>query len=809
MKDSAILRTLTQRTICVLLVSLLLALQAESAFSQTTTSSTPHENPGGAVKDYDCVSPPGWDIVPTPTSFIIIIESNAEVTINGARINTCDFVGCFYKDDVGNLKCGGACAYTQNGANAFVAFGDDPFTPEKEGFVPGDTMFFKIFSWSCAGGRAIDVDTMAFDPLNRQTTHIWNPNNQTAITYMACWTDFDCQIAAPVAAKKNGNHTNKKSRNSGKSFLSDFDDLNNQSNQIYYYNSNNTLGYDVEPMDYNVSTITKVGKPIGNWNFEDGCPYNLTTRESGSTEESGSLRWQNLIGLPGRNDEGGKIIEHYDHGYLIAGNTTIGSGDYRGWIVKTDINGQLLWDKQIFSYSPDLILISNSIYDKEGNIYVFGLLLQGQPHEFPFVAKLNACGELQWCRLMAIDGYEYGFPTDAIFLENGDLLSLVFLTDPDYKEMVFLLRMSPDGALIWKKEYASLDNHPYYGTRIGQAIKKFGDLIVITGYVYSPYPNGNPDHVYLRPMFIGINEKFEEQWIVEFGINDSLLGKAETVVSINDTLFMGVGRYRFINETGDMDKKAWLMFFNHQGEPVGYKILDDDQFGPEVLETCLFEVEQIKDDKYLLSAGYLNSEINDYNKGDLVVDTAGNVYNYAIREHTTSGGNIYLAKTFDKKFTLNADYRLPNQTTSDILLYKINENLEQDTLYPSSYTYDSLCGHTIESGVIDLGGCDVITGIGEIPTLEQYNQKLQTIPVTASPNPTNTGEILLEFENTGLFDNLELKVFDVFGKQVHTGKILPHQGAARLDVSNWGSGVYVAVVFSYGEMKGKCKVVVE
>jgi len=284
MKDLAILRTITQRTICVLLVSLLLAVQAGSAFSQTTTSSTSHENPGGAVKNYDCVSPPGWDIVPTPTSFIIIIESNAEVTINGARINTCDFVGCFYRDDVGNLKCGGACAYTQNGANAFVAFGDDPFTPEKEGFVAGDTMFFKIFSWSCAGGRAIVVDTMAFDPLNRQTTYIWNPNNQTAITYMACWTDFDCQIAAPVAAKKNGNHTNKKSRNTGTSFSSDFDDLNNQSNHFYYYYSNDAGANDVEPLDYTASTVTKVPKTTSTWTYENGCPSNLTTGGGGGTE---------------------------------------------------------------------------------------------------------------------------------------------------------------------------------------------------------------------------------------------------------------------------------------------------------------------------------------------------------------------------------------------------------------------------------------------------------------------------------------------------------------------------------------------
>jgi hypothetical protein len=60
-----------------------------------------------------------------------------------------------------------------------------------------------------------------------------------------------------------------------------------------------------------------------------------------------------------------------------------------------------------------------------------------------------------------------------------------------------------------------------------------------------------------------------------------------------------------------------------------------------------------------------------------------------------------------------------------------------------------------------------------------------------------------------LFDNLELKVFDVFGKQVHTGKILPHQGAARLNVRSWGRGMYVAVVYSNGGVVGKSKFVVE
>jgi hypothetical protein len=520
-------------------------------------------------------------------------------------------------------------------------------------------------------------------------------------------------------------------------------------------------------------------------------------------------KWQHTFGYPGTSEDSRDIIEHYDHGYIITSCQSSGSQGH-GWLVKTDINGNKLWDLEI-GINPDIVSPAKTIFDEEGNIYVFGLLKQNLPVEYPLVVKLDACGEKQWCRLLAIDGYNVGYFNDAIFLDNGDLLGLAYMPEEDLSNnnRIILFRISPEGDLIWKKGYATHENHPYYGDPYGARICHFGDDYLISGNVYSPYPNSpNPYHVYQRPMFIGINEDFEEQWIVEFGINDSLLGKAETVIPINDTLFMGVGRYRYFNEFGDYDESAWLMFFNRQGEEIGYKILEDEQFGSEVLGSYLFGVEQTEGDKYLLATGYMYDEVDNYANGDIVVDTAGIVFNYAIRENTR-GGSIYLAKTFDKKFTLNASYRLPNQTTSDILLYKINENLEQDTVYPSNYTYDSLCGHSIESGVIDLGGCDVITAIGEIPTLEAYNQKLQTIPVTASPNPTNTGEILLEFENTGLFDNLELKVFDVFGKQVHTGKISPHQGAARLNVSSWARGMYVATVFSNGQIKGKCKVVVE
>jgi hypothetical protein len=522
-------------------------------------------------------------------------------------------------------------------------------------------------------------------------------------------------------------------------------------------------------------------------------------------------RWEHTIGLPYRNEIGGKIMEHYDHGYLIAGYTGTGSGDSQGWFVKTDINGQLLWDKQIISTSPNQVGIMKLLYDQNGNIYVFGFLWQNQPHEFPVIVKLNACGEKLWCRTFVLEGYNFGVFNDAMFTENGDLLCLAYMPEDDLSNdnRILLFRVSSEGELLWHKGYATHKDHPHYGDPTGMAINQFGDQYIITGSLHSPYPEDpNQNHVWLRPMFIGISADFEEQWIVEFGIADSMLGKAHSVVAINDTLFMGLGRHRFI-ENGIQDQNSWLMFFNHNGKQVGSHIIEDEQIGPEIVESIIPYAEQIDGDKYLATAGYMYNE-DKLNWGEMVIDTAGNVYNYAIRENTVPGADSFIAKTFDNKYAFSASYELPSQAYADIYHYKLNENLEYDTLYPGTYNYDSLCDDLpIVSGKIDLAECDITISIDEIPSLEQYRKKLQGITITASPNPSNTGEVLLEYENTKSFTQLELLVSNVYGKLIYREAILSRQGATRLYTDTWPAGLYVAVVYANGNTRGKVKFVVQ
>ncbi len=476
-----------------------------------------------------------------------------------------------------------------------------------------------------------------------------------------------------------------------------------------------------------------------------------------------------------------------------------------GWLVKTDINGNVLWDITIGT-DPDIIITEKTVLDEQGNMYVFGLLVGDLGVDFPVIGlKLNACGELLWCRLLYFDEYEFGYFTDGIILDNGDLLGLACMPDATLHDMIFLFCISPEGDYKWKKSYASKDDYPLFSTRLGSRIQFFEDIYIISGYVYSPHPNF-PTITSLRPMFIGIDTLFNEQWVLEFGLVDNMKGKALTSIPINDSLFMGVGRYRFDDTTGEL-QDAWAMIYNQQGEQTGYAVITKDKLGNEVNESVFYEVERINDSMYIATAGLYSIEYDENTKGEIVFDTAGFVYDYEIR--IGSPASTFLTKTFDNKYTI-ATSILYSDLTWDIYFYKVNQNLEHDTVYPGNYTYDSLCTELpIQSGIIDLTGCGIITSLVDIPWLEDYNKQIKTIKVVAFPNPVEKGEVIFSFTNTESYKNMEFKCFNIFGTKVHEEKVYQQHGEIHMDVSGWNNGMYIGVIYNNGQVLGNCKFLIK
>lgn len=512
-----------------------------------------------------------------------------------------------------------------------------------------------------------------------------------------------------------------------------------------------------------------------------------------------SQKWIKYIGEPNQIETSRRVVEHYDKGYLLSAQH-----NEHGWLVKTDINGNVEWDIELGT-GTDQVITEKTVYNDLGDIFLFGTLHQDIEPFWPLAIKLNACGELQWCRQLYFNEYVDGSFYDAIILENGDLLAVANMPDEDQYDMIFLFCISPDGEYKWKQSYASKENYPDFEMRLGNRIQFFDDIYIISGYVYSPHPN-YPTVTSIRPMFIGIDTLFNEKWVLEFGLEDNMKGKALETIQINDSLYMGVGRYRYIDSTGET-QDAWAMIYNDKGEQTGYKIISADKLGSEITESVFYEIVRVNDSVYLASSGYFYGEEDDIAYGEIVFDTAGNVYNYSLRENTT-GGNSSVIKTFDNKYTIACSYQYPD-LSYDVYLYKVNDSLEQDTVYTGTYTYDSLCPGTIQSGVIDLTGCGVITNMEDIPWLEDYDVQKSKVKITPVPNPAKGGIIKFRIENNGLNSNMELKCFNVFGELMLRQKIEPSKHECSALVSNWPPGIYIAVLYTGDNASGYCKFIIE
>lgn len=92
--------------------------------------------------------PPGWDYGATPSTHIISIPLSSEPNINGYLLNPGDYIGVFYTDDNGEMVCGGATEWLGDQNTGIIAFGDDAFTGEKDGFASGEAINYRFYSWS-------------------------------------------------------------------------------------------------------------------------------------------------------------------------------------------------------------------------------------------------------------------------------------------------------------------------------------------------------------------------------------------------------------------------------------------------------------------------------------------------------------------------------------------------------------------------------------------------------------------------------------------------------------------------------------
>jgi hypothetical protein len=515
-----------------------------------------------------------------------------------------------------------------------------------------------------------------------------------------------------------------------------------------------------------------------------------------------SQTWPKYYGQNNKENYSEDVEESYDKGYLICGNiyNTSGVVTQFSWIIKTDINGDTLWSKIIKNEQQFLRTFALE-QTMDGGFLISGLvILPGKSFSNPYVMKVNACGEKEWCKVFDGTLIEFPYSRDVRETPTGDVILLVNQYGVSPQETLHLFKLSGNGDVLWKNPYASGFVHPLGAYPFGWKVTITPDgKYLVAGSIYWPDPWNPGGPKSFRPLFVMVSPSGEEEWILPFGLNDSIRGESGNFLEGIAGNYIGIG-YKKLNPYNE----GLIMEFDAFGNEVNFKNVNAKEIDTSFNRVVFGHA--YRHDSLIVYGGVMGVEASENPTMEAVSnsDFFSNLNFYESLQHVDYKPPYALGKAGNKILSSSTFKQSGNW---DIVLGKLNLNLEYDTLDPGTYTYDSLCTTPglPQSGFIFLDDCDIITGT-DIPSPEEYHASVQTIVVTAYPNPAET-EITLAFQNTEHHNNMLLECYNLFGQRVHSEMVYKGQQKTKLSVEQWQSGLYIAVVKSDGRVAGNVRFV--
>ena len=476
------------------------------------------------------------------------------------------------------------------------------------------------------------------------------------------------------------------------------------------------------------------------------------------------------------------LIETYDNGYLYGGTVVQGQIPKYGWMFKTDINGEMLWDKKFGDYG-DVTAVHGIQQTTDGGYILIGDTRKLDPYYDPFIMKLNACGEKEWCKILHLH-YNMDFGTRIVQLPNGNYIALLTYFSYVYSERIWLMSFDEAGNILWKKVYAQTE--PDIINENGYHLLVTSDSsILITGGGSYPDPDTN---IYRnRVLLIKTDFDGNEKWTLPWGYTQYFKGHGVMSVEDNKGNIYTAGRH--IRNQPNYGYSPTLLKTSKDGEEIFYSdVYDNTELGMSTT------ISWFADSTLVIGTGWRFPD-EEVIEAVIKVDTTGNIV--TIKELIETGNTFQGSIVdFDNKCVLMGGFYLDGNW--DIYAYKFNQDIEYDTFYTQPFVYDSLCPYPIVSDTIPLD-CEVV-GLEE----QKVEDRTQ---LTIIPNPAKDiirvvlPEHITTHSKTAGFNvttwryqfngEIQLEIYDLYGRRWHQQVVAKGDKEAEIQVSSLPTGLYV------------------
>ena len=449
-------------------------------------------------------------------------------------------------------------------------------------------------------------------------------------------------------------------------------------------------------------------------------------------------------------------------------------------LIKTDINGNLLWKKYIgFNFKDNGFISIDETND--GSFILCGMTNQFDTNGDPCILKLNSCGEYQGAVNYAVK--EYNFATQIKYLSDNSFALLCYCLVDQIEETSTLLRIDSTGRILWQKT-GELYAQSFIVTR--------DSSFLLTGSCYKAIPGGDPDLLCIRSVIMKINNRGNEVFYKPFGVYDGIFSFAHSSRELNNGNILTVGGRDFYNHSQSKNITVeYLINSDSTGNSTWHKWIGDTtiDFGNSSIIPFNDSLSLILSCVYLPWENKLSLRLE-------IMNNDGKIIKEKIYHDSIYSGFIIVKKTFDNNYIICTTKRV-GLGKGAIMAMKIKPDLELAGFNPVIYHYDSLCQTGIDTSTITLANARIIPI--DLDSLTSYSLQLNEIKdVSVYPNPA-TDHITIKF-NSQNTECLSYHICDLLGKIIKSGE-LKSKIRNEINISNLKPGIYVILLNSKNQVK--------